>query len=247
MINFPFRNGLDSVAAAPVVIRAGVTRGPVLVARWHRCSSTAWLLARAALLCALSNMIACKSQAQTTTAPGAETIVRTECLPGGKGFMRARLSGVIKTEIAWGNDTDCSGAVRPTDGGIRMRFAGDIPVDKGSKERLVLVFGISGLREGQSAQTLGVNLTVIREGSGQFYSTRGEDKCTLDKVTREPLVGIPHRSRSYRLVARGFCTEPARAVRGEGVILLSRFDFAGRVDFDTEDTSGDKPTATASR
>lgn len=151
---------------------------------------------------------------------------------------------MIKEELAWGNDTDCSGAVRPTDGGIRMRFAG--PVGKG-KERLVLVFGIAGLREGQTAKTLAVNLTLIREGSGQFYSTRGDDKCMLDRVTQEPLVGIPHRTRSYRLIARGFCTEPARAVRGEGVILVSRFDFAGRVDFDTEDSTVEPQTATARR
>ena len=128
-----------------------------------------------------------------------------------------------------------------------MRFAGTTTGDKGAgKERLVLVFGIAGLREGQSAQTLAVNLTVIREGTGQFYSTRGDDKCTLDRVTQEPLVGIPHRTRTYRLVARGFCTEPARAVRGQGVVLVSRFDFAGRVDFDVEAT-GEPATATANR
>ena len=80
-------------------------------------------------------------------------------------------------------------------------------------------------------------MTVIREGRGEFYSTQGDDKCTLDEVTQTPIVGIPHRSRSYRIVARGFCTEPARAVRGKGAVLLSRFDYAGRVDFETEDTS----------
>lgn len=137
----------------------------------------------------------------------------------------------------------CTGAVRPTDGGIRVRFAGSAGLDQ---ESLVLVFGIAGLREGTSAKTLAVNLTVIREGTGQFYSTQGDDKCMLDEVTQEPLIGIPHRSRSYRVVARGFCTEPARAVRGEGVILISRFDFAGRIDFDSED-SGETPTATARR
>jgi hypothetical protein len=108
-----------------------------------------------------------------------------------------------------------------------------------------LLFGIAGLREGQSARTLGVNLTVIREGTGEFYSTQGDDKCMLDEVSQQPLIGIPHKSRSYRIVARGFCTEPARAVRGEGVILISRFDFAGRIDFDTEDASTPSPTATA--
>lgn len=154
------------------------------------------------------------------------------CLPDGQGYLKARLSGAVQAELVWGNaDTECTGAVRP-DGGLRVRFSHKDGSDSG---RLVLLFGIAGLREGQSAKALPVNVTVIREGQGEFYSTQGDNKCTLDQIRQEPLVGIPHRTRSYRIVARGFCTQPARAVRGDGVILLSRFDYAGRIDFDTED------------
>lgn len=154
------------------------------------------------------------------------------CLPDGAGYLKARLSGAVQAELVWGNDgTECTGAVRP-DGGIRMRFSHKDGADGG---RLVLVFGAAGLREGQTARALPVNVTVIREGLGEFYSTQGDNKCTLDEVRQEPLVGIPHRSRSYRVIARGFCTHPARAVRGDGVILLSRFDYVGRIDFDSED------------
>lgn len=203
------------------------------------------LLMRSALLCALLGLAACKVHAQspaTSDLPATTPKAALQCLPAGNGYLRARLSGSVKTELDWGNQgIDCTGAVRP-DGGIRIRFAGPGK----DAEQLVLVFGIAGLREGQAASNLAVNLTVIREGMGQFYSTQGSDKCMLDKVSQEPLVGIPHRSRSYRIVARGFCTEPARAVRGEGVILISRFDFAGRIDFD--DDAGDEPqTATARR
>lgn len=155
------------------------------------------------------------------------------CLPDGSGSLNARLSGVVRAELVWGNEgTECTGAVRP-DGGIRVRFSHE-EGDEGG--RLVLLFGIAGLREGQSARALPVNVTLIREGLGEFYSTQGDNKCTLDEVRQEPLVGIPHRSRSYRIVAHGFCTHPARAVRGDGVILLSRFDYVGRIDYDTEDT-----------
>jgi len=147
------------------------------------------------------------------------------------------MSGVVKAELDWGNEgMECTGAVRP-DGGIRVRFSRNDPADEGG--RLVLLFGIAGLREGKAAKALPVNLTVIREGKGEFYSTQGDNKCTLDEVKQEPLVGIPHRTRSYRITARGFCTNPARAVRGEGVILLSRFDYVGRVDFDSEDSDED--------
>jgi hypothetical protein len=138
---------------------------------------------------------------------------------------------------------DPGAAVRP-DGGIRVRFSRNDPADGG---RLVLLFGIAGLREGKAAKALPVNVTVIREGKGEFYSTQGDNKCTLDEVKQEPIVGIPHRSRSYRITARGFCTNPARAVRGDGVILLSRFDYVGRVDFDNEDTDEPGETGPANK
>jgi hypothetical protein len=191
------------------------------------------------IICLLTLGLSCKVHAQqpSVVPDNADTPApAVACLPDGHGFLRARLSGVVQAELVWGNDNiECTGAVRP-DGGMRVRFR---QKDETDGSRLVLLFGIAGLREGQSAKALPVNVTVIREGKGEFYSTQGDNKCTLDEVKQEPLVGIPHRTRSYRITARGFCTHPARAVRGEGVILLSRFDYAGRVDFDSEDTEED--------
>ncbi len=169
------------------------------------------------------------TEAQTQTSAG--------CLPTGDAYLRARISGAISAELDWGDEgTECVGAVRPTDGGVRMRFS---RTDSSPENKIVLVFGIAALREGISAKSLPVNVTVIREGKGEFYSTQGDDKCMLDEVTQQALVGIPFKSRSYRVIARGYCTEPARAVRGEGAVLLSRFDFAGRVDFESEETAED--------
>jgi hypothetical protein len=189
------------------------------------------------LLCMLAALLACKlhAQEQQPAAPAAQTPAPAQCLPAGNGYLRARLSGALNTELNWGNDgTECTGAVRPTDGGVRMRFSR--PDGQG---KLVLVFGIAQLREGKAARNVPVNVTLIREGAGEFFSTQGDDKCTLDRVTQDVIVGIPHRSRSYRVTARGFCTEPARAVRGKGAIMLSRFDYSGRVDFESEDTQTD--------
>jgi hypothetical protein len=188
--------------------------------------------------CMLSALFACKVHAQALPAdnPVAKASEPARCLPAGNGYLRARISGAVSTELNWGNDgTECTGAVRPTDGGIRMRFSRPDGAGK-----LVLVFGIAQLREGKSARNVPVNVTLIREGAGEFFSTQGDDKCTLDRVTQDAIVGIPRRSRSYRIIVRGFCTEPARAVRGTGAVLLSRFDYAGRVDFETEDTQTDE-------
>jgi hypothetical protein len=197
------------------------------------------------LLCALAGLVACKVHAQAPQ-PGAAADAPTpppKCLPAGNGYLRARLSGAVSTELNWGNDgTECTGAVRPTDGGIRMRFSR--PDGQG---KLVLVFGIAQLREGKAARNVPVNVTLIREGAGEFFSTQGDDKCSLDQVTQEAIVGIPHRSRSYRVTARGFCTEPARAVRGKGAVLLSRFDYSGRVDFGSEDKQTEDDVLTAGK
>lgn len=192
------------------------------------------------LLCALALVSLCKVHAQEVPADTKDATAPSppaRCLPNGDGYLRARLTGALTSELNWGNDgTECTGAVRPTDGGIRMRFTA--PTSTG--EKLVLVFGIAKLREGSSAKAVPVNITLIREGSGEFYGTQGDDKCMLDDVSQHPIVGIPHRSRSYRIVARGFCTEPARSIRGKGAILISRFDYAGRVDFDDEDKNEDQ-------
>ncbi len=131
--------------------------------------------------------------------------------------------------------TDCTGAMRP-DGGVRLGFSRAIYADG---QRLVILFGIAGLKEGKAAHALPVNLTIIRQGTAEFFGTQGDDKCTLDEVRQEPIAGIPLRNRIYRVIARGFCTQPARSLRGSGTVLMTRFDFAGRVDFSEADRSDD--------
>jgi hypothetical protein len=190
-------------------------------------------IARAAAACALA--LGAASAAAPAERPEPQAGQKEGCLPRGDGYVKARIAGAFEAELDWRDqEMECTGAVRP-DGGVRMRFSGP---DAGGG-RLVLVLGIGALREGRNARLLPVNVTLMREGKGEFYSTQGEDKCMLDEVRQEPLVGVPHRSRSYRVVARGACTEPARAVRGQGAVLLSRFDVAGRVDFETEDATTD--------
>ena len=194
------------------------------------------LLLRACAASLIASVTAGNVHAQES-APPAPSAGPVECLPTGDGYLRARISGALSAELNWGNDgTECTGAVRPTDGGVRMRFSRIAPDGVG---KLVLVFGIATLREGKPARLAPVNVTVMREGKGEFYSTQGDDKCMLDEVRQEPIIGIPHRTRSWRVIARGFCTEPARAVRGSGAVLLSRFDIAGRVDFAAEDATDD--------
>ena len=91
-------------------------------------------------------------------------------------------------------------------------------------------FGV-GAQEGSAGRALPTNLTVIFEGERRLFATLGDDKCTIDRLQQERLPASSPAARTYRVVARGFCTEPATALSGSERIVISRFDFSGRVAF----------------
>ncbi|HTC45170.1 MAG TPA: hypothetical protein VK696_08995 [Steroidobacteraceae bacterium] len=148
------------------------------------------------------------------------------CLGDGTGYVRARIRGALNVDLNWKDaQLECEGEARPDGSGLRVSFAGPLPGNK----VLHLVFGVSSAREGAPGRELPTNLTVLLEG-GRVFATRGDDKCTLDQLSQRAL---PDRSgaRAWRIEAHGFCVAPANAVAGGGRILVSRFDFAGRIEF----------------
>ena len=139
-------------------------------------------------------------------------------------MLRAKLQGAIDAEIAWGAGVpQCRGSLRPGGDGVRLIYKGELP----GEGPVLIVIGAGPLAAGQSARDVPVNLTIVREGTGRFFATQGDDKCALDEVRQEPTDD----PRVYRLTARGYCTQPARAVVGEGSVLLPRFDVTAIVDF----------------
>ena len=152
------------------------------------------------------------------------------CLAAGNGYLRARIRGALNLDINWQNaQLECDGSERPDGHGIRVSFAG--PVRSGGR-RLRIVFGVATTAEGAAGRELPTNLTVIFEGEQRLYTTSGDDRCTVDQLQEERL-GAPGPSRrSYRVIASGFCVLPANALGRDEHILVTRFDFAGRVDFD---------------
>lgn len=148
------------------------------------------------------------------------------CAPSSEGSLRARLQGAIEAEIDWSapGAPQCLGGTRPQGDGVRLVYKGNA-----GGSPLLLVIGIATLaRDTPSARNVPANVTVVREGAGAFYSTQGDDKCALDDVRQEPVAG--HEGR-YRLTARGYCTQPARALDGAGSVLVSRFDAVALVDY----------------
>jgi hypothetical protein len=157
----------------------------------------------------------------------APTTIQISCLESGDGYLRARLGGAIDARIDWPNSgTRCQGELRDKPGGVRLSFQ---RASAGSPD-LLFVFGITGVKEGKSARTTGVNLTVIVQGTSRIYGTLGDSRCTVDSLTQRPMKAKGF----YRVEARGFCTQPAHAVRGQGELLVSTFEFAGLVDYNVQ-------------
>ena len=145
------------------------------------------------------------------------------CVPADEGSLHARLQGAVDAEIDWARDVpQCRGGLRPDGDGVRLIYKGNLP-----EGPLLVVIGIGPLRAGESARDVPVNLTLVREGTGRFFATQGNDKCAMDEVRQEP-AGEPQ---VYRLIGRGYCIQPARAVGGEGAVLMSRFDVTALVDY----------------
>jgi hypothetical protein len=155
---------------------------------------------------------------------GPAPLLTAACLATGDGYLRAHLAGAINANIDWPNSgTHCEGEARDKPPGVRLSFqraAGGTP-------DLLLVFGLTGVRAGKSAHEVGVNLTVIVQGKSRIFGTLGDTRCTADSLTQRPLAP----KGTYRLEARGFCTSPAHAIRGDGDVLVSTFEFAGVVNF----------------
>jgi hypothetical protein len=174
------------------------------------------------------------TRAQTAgqeTAPETGATARG-CLPGGNGYLRARIRGALNLDINWRNaELECAGDERPDGSAIRVMFAGPKRPDG---HRLRMVFGIARAREGKNGRELPTNLTVILEGDGRLFATRGEDHCTVDTLRQERLEAGGSAARSYRIVARGFCILPASTLNNTQRILISSFDFAGRATFGAE-------------
>ena len=154
------------------------------------------------------------------------------CLPGQDGYLSMRLRGSIEAEVDWHEpELACTGMSRPDGRGFRLRFSGRLP---GAGE-LAVVFAAPELAMGASARAVPVNVTLLDRGAERIYGTQGETRCQFDEVEQRLIPDATVPPQSFRVTGRGFCTAPARAVDGDGSVLLTRFDFAGRVTWREDD------------
>lgn len=149
------------------------------------------------------------------------------CLADGSGYLRARIQGAVNLDIDWPNvRLACEGSARSRGRGLRLSFAGPLP----RHGRLRMIFGVAAVRAGHPGRELPTSVTVIFEGKRRLYATLGRNKCTVDRL-RQRLVARHGRIDIYRVAARGFCFDPLTDLIHDDRIVMSRFDFAGRLVF----------------
>ena len=196
------------------------------------------LSACALTACAITVALVTSASCSQRQAPAAAAQPTANCLPGERGYLRARVRGAIDAEIDWrGAQLHCEGGARPDGSGLRVSFGG--PPDARGR-RLRFVFGIAASPGSDAGRDRPTNVTVIVEGRGQLYATQGDDKCTVESLSQRPLAdvegsGTSAGSHIYRVAARGYCIDPAATLQGNSRLYINRFDFAGSAQFEDRD------------
>ena len=147
----------------------------------------------------------------------------------GDAFLQARLRGALDADLDWHDaGMRCEGGPRPGGRGLRVTLAGPLPAEGQATRQLRFIFGI-GTKDiaAGAAEALPTNVTVILEGGGQMFATRGDGHCAVEKLERTPLPENAHRQRVH---VRGYCLDPATAMTGEGRLHIPTFEFSGVVD-----------------
>lgn len=182
---------------------------------------------------------ASESQASPPGDPPAGPAVKTGCFAAGDGYLRARLRGALDLDLDWKDaQMQCEGGPRPSGNGVRVSIGGPL---RGEGRRIRIVFGIGGISEGGGGQTLRTNVTILFEGESRVFATLGDDKCTVDSLTQRRVETLGAGRAIYRVEAHGFCLGYATSMSREERVLLTSFDFAGRVEFGDDDRHGSKP------
>ncbi len=186
------------------------------------------------------------SAATPATAPADPA---TGCFAVGGGYLRARIRGAVDLDLNWKNaDMQCEGGPRPPgknneSKGVRVSIGGPA---RGKGHRIRLVFGVAGVEEGGSGKALRTNVTLLFEGEQRIFATQGDDKCTVDSLAQERVEVLGAKQAVYRVVARGFCVGPATSLTGQERVVVTSFDFAGRVEFSDDDRHATPPASAAS-
>ena len=148
---------------------------------------------------------------------------------GESGYLRTTLYGAFEGEIDWSNgEVDCEGMPRPDGQGARLRFAG---TSADGSHSLTFIIALPALQRGLAASELASNVTLIEEGSGNFFSTPGLESCWTDVDAQ---TAVEDADNTYTISGTLYCITPLPEVNGDSSIMLRELHFAGLLDWNAK-------------
>ena len=153
--------------------------------------------------------------------PAPEPVV-SNC--GDEGFLQARLSGAIDTEIDWpAGSLQCESMLRPDDRGMRLRFSGNV-----EGGRLAIIIAMPELEAGATGVEYDSVVTITVEGSGRFFSTPNLGSCWTDVQGNTAQADKDGR---YVVTGNLSCVAPLGEFNGGAFIDISELRFSGVADW----------------
>ena len=147
---------------------------------------------------------------------------------GDAGYLRGKLYGAIQVSLDWDTaDINCEGMPRPNGKGARLRFAG---LATGTDQQLAIIVAIPDLEREKVGRELAINVTVIEEGSGRFFSTTDLGNCLANITTQDKLDADADR---YSVEGKLYCISPLAEINGDSSVLIPELEFLGLIDWNS--------------
>ena len=162
-------------------------------------------------------------QTPATRVPALAPRAVEPCVMDQDGYVRGEIFGQIRQALDWsGAGMRCDGMLRPDGAGIRLVFAEH--ADEGTPG-LLLVFGVADARPGEELAEAPVNVTVIDQERGLFFSTPEEPRCWTSFSDQLQLTGTVEET--WRIDGEVYCVGALPALNGDGTVTLDDISFSG--------------------
>ncbi len=149
----------------------------------------------------------------------------SNCMMDRPGYLRGAIYGELKQDINLvGKSLSCDGMPHPDGKGIRLFFSAE-------PNNISFIIGVEGRLENMAGNEQSVNLTVIDEQNGRFYSTAGLERCWTHIEAVEPYQS--RTSAHYRIDGVLYCSGALASLIDKQSITLGDIHFSGRLSFET--------------
>jgi hypothetical protein len=177
-------------------------------------------------LAVLALLAACEPAAEPEPNAAIPSEEEPVLLCGNEGRLSAELYGAIAIEVDWNkNDLECAGMPRPEGRGARLRFAGKTA---DGDLQLAIIMAIPDLERDVQNGEFSVNVTLIEEGNGRFFSTPDLNNCLVDITSA---TGLDDSGDRYSIAGELLCVTPLPEINGDSSVSIPKMLFSGLLDW----------------